>query len=441
MNTIKTSNELQLHRVSKGYRWFTVVAVPPMLALMGWAALETARAPASHELLPQLIGKAVMLLLYGGVAAALFSGLIWAFRAYVRIDAECMTVHGAYRKRVIHSGDLDGFRIINGLFHVYLQNRSQPIQIAYFERLWSIENWIRVRTANIDDKLLEDEASEISNDVSLGFVPEVQAGRLEFLNRQVNRANLLTYVAIVVAAVNFLFFENVQVERVSIAVLILSPLILGLFALSHRGHIRIDYDEGTRYPQIFTATFASGVTLLLLTLLDRGALLSTGLYQHIALLVLASGLSWCLIDMKRLSTLWQRGRIAAVMTVVAFFMIPAAWVGGSVYQINKLGDMSEPVWHETTVVEMTKSSGKGISYSIDLAPWTDSMNESVRVTLRRKEFEQFRKGMSVRVAVKNGALNTPWVADVEPRIGSEHRGGSIFFRHFRNAMLALHRCV
>ena len=414
VNTANSSGELGLHRVSRGFRWFTVVAVPPLLALMAWAALATLRNRAPDGGISQLIGIAVMLLLYGGVAVSVFSALVWAFRAFVRIDADCMTVQGAYLRRVIRPDNLDGFRIINGQFHVYLDNRSRPIQIAYFEEPWSIENWIRRRTTDIDATYLEEEANEISNDVSLGYLPDVQANELATLRRQVTLANLLTYAAIAVAAVNFLFFEHVQVEWVSTAVLILTPLMLSLFALSHRGHVRIDHDEGTQYPQIFTATFASGVTLLLLSLLDRGALLDSTLYRYIAVGVLVAGLLWCLIDIQRLSVLRQRGQMAAVLTVVAFFMIPAAWVGGSLYQINKLGDVSRPVWHATTIVDKTKTSGKGISYSVDLAPWSDVQDEPVRVAVRRREFDLFHTGMPVKVAVRDGALNTPWVADVQP---------------------------
>lgn len=416
MNTTISSAEASLHRVTKGYRWFTVIAVPPMLALMAWAARETLQNHSSDEVAAELWATVIALALFGGVSLALIAALIWAFRAYVYVDAECMTVRGAFRKTVIRPGLLDGFRIINGQFHVYLKNRSMAIQIAYFERKWSIEHWIRQRATNIDQQFLDEEADDISRDVDLGFVADEKASRLAFLNKLVNRANYLIYAAIVIGAVNFLFVENLRVQQVSVAVLVLTPLMFNLLALSHRGQIRIDYDEGTQYPQIFTGTFAGGITLMLISLVDRGALLTTDLYQFILLGVLVNGLLWCFIDKKRLSILRQRGRAIMLMTVVAFFVIPAAWVGGSLYQFNKLADVSEPVWYETFVVGKTKTSGKGTSYSIDLAPWSKDMDEPVTVTLRRQEYDLLRSGMPVTVAVRDGALNIPWVADVQPKI-------------------------
>ena len=386
-----------------------------MLALMVWAAIETVRNSGPDASATQLWAIAFMLSLYGGVSLALVSGLIWAFRASVFIGADSMTVQGAYRKLDIRPEQLDGFRIIDGQFHVYIKSRSQPLQIAYFERIESIEHWIRQRTTNIDQDFLDRETADISSDVSLGYHPDEQAAELALLNKRVRHANFLIFAAIAVSAVNFLFVENLQVERVSVGVLVLTPLLLNFYALSHRGHIRIDHDEGTRYPQIFTATFAAGIVLMLLAVLDRGALLNNDLYRITGLGVLASGLLWCLIDFKRLSTLLARGRAVMAMTVVAFFLIPAAWVGGSLYHFNKLADVSDAVWYDTTVVEKTRASGKGASYSIDLAPWSKGMNEPVTVTLRRREFERFQSGMPVSVAVRDGALNIPWVADVQTK--------------------------
>lgn len=414
MVTAALANSRSVHRVNPKFRWLTASLVPPLIALMSWAGFEAMHNNPGDDGEIQLWVVLLSLLIFGGMSLVFLGAAVWAFRARVVIDGERMTVRGVFFETSVTAKQMNGFRYLNGQFHLYLKDRRFAIQIAYFEDLRVITQWIRQRTRDLVEEMLDEEDAAISSDASLGFTEADKAERLDTLRNLIQRINFVVYIAAGIAFVNFLFIEHVVVEFAAVGVLVVTPVFLDLLALSNRGHVRIDYDEGSRYPQIFTGTMVAGVSLALMSLLDRGALLDNRFYEILFLAILAKGLFLCFIDRDRLKVLLRRGRGITALTVVAMFAMPAFWVGGSLYQTNKLLDTSPTTWHATQIVNKRITSGKTTSYTVELAPWDPAQKGVVEYTLRRAEFERFEEGTPVRVGVRQGAVGIPWASDLVP---------------------------
>ena len=405
------SSPQSTHRVNKFGRWLTVLCVPALLALMSWGIAEVIGNYRSGDADVNIWVSAFALLMFGGLSMVFLAGLLWAFRGRIVIEGDRMIVRGALTTTVVTPERMDGFRILNGQLYVYLRDRRFGLQIAYFERPWFIEQWVRQRTTDILGEMLEEEDAAITKDIELGWTEADREHRLESLQRLVRRFNLLVYIAAGAAVGNALFVNHNVVERAAVGALVLLPVFLDFIALSHRGHIRIDHDEGSRYPEIFTATFTSGIALCLLAAFEPGALVDEWrFYEILIAAIVAKGLLWCLIDTDRLGVLRRRGGEVLAWTVFALFAIPALWVGGSLYFVNKHLDVSNATSYRTEIVAKKKTSGKIPTYSVTVAPWDASLVEPIEIQVRHVDFESFEAGMWVRVSVREGAIGVRWVS-------------------------------
>ena len=249
-------------------------------------------------------------------------------------------------------------------------------------------------------------------------VPEKNR-RLAKLHRVVRIGNRFTFAAAGIGFVNFLFFELPAVEIATVGTLIAIPLLFDLLAVANRGQIKVDHDEGSRYPQILTGTLVAGCTLALMSLLDRGALIEPGFYEFFAAALIIKGFVWYSIDPHRIQTLRQRGSFVLVLSLAGICLLPAFWVGGSIYQLNKLLDPSPIEWHATEIIDKELSSGRTTSYSVIVAAWSNRIEGPVEVTVRRAEFEQFESGEPVSIGIREGAFGIAWVAALNSDPGGE----------------------
>jgi len=406
------------HRVSSRWRRFAVIGVPSVGALVAWGTLAFSKDNPLIGGSTELWVAVWVIVILAVVAFSLIGALIWAFRAQVIIDGDHMTIRGVVRTMTITPDRMEGFKYVNNQLLVYLKDRNFAVEIAYFENMPLITMWVKENTYDVVGEMLEEEDLEISNDVDLGMTDEARSEKLKSLQDWIICADTLVFITAVTIFVNYFFFEDYRVELGAITVLIMIPILLYLFAIMNRGQVRIDHNEGSRYPEIFTALTASGVALGFHSLLDRGALLDNSFYELLIFAVMVNGLIWCFIDARRLATLWASGRTAGVTTALAYFALSGFWSGGFLYQVNKHLDASPTEWHATEIVRTIASSGKINLYSVELAPWDSSHDEPVEYTLRRDEFDEFEEGMPVVVGVRAGALNMAWASALEPRDSS-----------------------
>jgi hypothetical protein len=197
---------------------------------------------------------------------------------------------------------------------------------------------------------------------------------------------------------NALFGGQAAIEKAAAAVLISIPVLLDLVALRNRGHVWVNHIEGTRYPQILSATMACGVALAVMSLFDEATLLGNAFYRWFLPVAVAKGLLWLAID-------FDRPRICLMI-------VPSFWVAGSIYQLNKHLDNSGVTWNATEVVDKRVSRGKTVTYYVEVAPWASAQGKPPELVVSRQRFERLQVGMSVGIGVRRGALAIPWVAGI-----------------------------
>lgn len=401
------------HYVAARWKWFTVAIAPLLVALMVWGAMEVVKNYLSGKGDPNIWVTGLVLALLGTLVLVFLASIPWAFRARIVLTGNRMTVRGLIRTRVITEGQIEGSRRINGQLHLYLKDRQWPLQPSHYENQQVINAWVFRHAQDLGAQELTEEDVAISRDLALGMTEAHKEVRLAKLRKIMKGINLLAYCGAVIGVVNVLFLEQDAVAKVTAAVLVSIPILLDLLALRNRGHIRIDYQEGTRYPQIFSATMVCGIGVVLVSLLDRSTLIGDEFYQWFVPVAVAKGLLWLFIDLDRIRTLHARGWFASTITAMSLMLLPAFWVGGSIYQVNQHLDRSRVTWHSTEVIDKKVSKGKTLSYSIKVAPWTPSLDEPPKLAVRRKQFKQIEVGMPIEIGVRQGALEIPWVAEIK----------------------------
>lgn len=93
---------------------------------------------------------------------------------------------------------------------------------------------------------------------------------------------------------------------------------------------------------------------------------------------------------------------------------PSFWVGGSLYQIDKLLDKSPMIWHATTALNKRISKSKTVNFVIKLEPWHKGVEGPLKVTVSQEEFRRLVVGESAKIGVRRGALSIQRVSGVEP---------------------------
>lgn len=408
MHAITTST----HYVTAGRKWLTVALAPVLVALLAWGATEIVKNYSSGKGDPNIWVTGLVLALLGSLTIVFLASIPWALRARVVLAPDSLTVRGLIRTRVVTEAEIEGFRWINGQLHLYLKNREWPIQLSHYQDPSTINAWVFAHARDLAQQELAQEDAAINRDLNLGMTQRQKENRLARLRKIVKSVNILAYGVAAVGVVNALFLEQDMIAKTATGALVSIPILLDLLALRNRGHMRIDYQEGTRYPQIFSGTLACGIAVALMSVFAKTTLLGNEFYRWLIPIALAKGLLWLYIDLDRLRMLHARSRLASTVTAVSLMLLPAFWVGGSLYQVNQHFDNSSLSWNATEVLDTRKSSGKTVTYYAKVKPWNPSLAESPELVVSRKQFEQLKVGMPVEVGVKEGALSAPWVAGI-----------------------------
>ena len=408
MQAITTST----HYVTAGRKWLTVALAPILVALLTWGATEVVKNYASGKGDPNIWMTSLVLALLGSLMLVFLVSIPWAVRARVVLTGDTMTVRGLIRTQVITEAEIEGFRRINAQLHLYLRDREWPIQLSYYQNPRAINAWVFTHAYDLAQQELAQEDVAINRDLNLGMTERQKEDRLVRLRKLVNSINVLAYAVAAVGVVNVLFLEQDAIAKTATGGLVSIPILLDLLALRNRGHIRIDYQEGTRYPQIFSGTLACGIAVALMSVFDESTLLGNGFYRWLIPIALAKGLLWLYIDLDRLRMLRARGRFASRVTAASLMLLPAFWVGGSLYQINEHFDTSSVSWNATEVLDTRRSTGKTVIYYAKVKPWNPSLDEPPELVVSRKQFERLKVGTHIEVGVRKGALAVPWVAEI-----------------------------
>ena len=386
-----------------------IIAAPPMIALMAWGIYAVISSYLSRDDV-SLIATIFFAGLCGAMILLFVSGLVFGFLGRIELTNDTMTLVGAFTRTVVPAEKIKSFSWSQGYLNVSVEGRFMPHTIAFVEDMPAIEDWLSARTLDADGAALAIEDAEIAADQGLGMTAAAREERLEVLRGRVRLASWLIFVAIGTYLANAWTIGKAELMYTSLAALVLAPLYLDALALANRGHVRVDKERGSRYPEILTPTIFAGAFLTLVAISGHGAFLDTTFWELFAVAAVLKSLLWYFIDAERLRA--RGGVVLRAVTMVSIVLLSSFWTGGSLYMVNRHLDTSEATWHQTSVIGTRKRTGRRTEYLVKLAPWHPDQDGPFELSISKWTYESLYEGVAVDVAVREGALGAAWVASL-----------------------------
>ena len=394
-------------------KWMMFLFAPPLTALFAWIGWDIVQVRLAGTGWSNVWLFAFTLATLGGLVLLFACGLILVRRARLTFNHQGMVVRGIFGARTIAWEQVEGYRWSGGNLFAYPAEDRWPMNLSHFENQGLLHAWLYCHVPNLDAMERGREAHEIKWDNRLGLSDEEKAARLGVLRRVVKSINWIAYAAAGLGALNALFLADRLVQLVAAAVLIPVPVALVCLAFIHRDQVRLDYREGSLYPEGATGLLASSIALGLMSLLDHHNVLGERLQQYTILLAAVGAGLWLHVEWERIRA--QRRWPLIALHVASIVFLAGFWAGGSLYQLNKNADVSEPAWDSTKVTAMRTSREKtGTSYHVTVAPWSASA-EPVELDVSGATYDSLGVGASVEISVRSGALEIPWVDELRPK--------------------------
>jgi hypothetical protein len=387
--------------VARWLKWSAPLFVPLLVAVMAlgaWIVVQDWRAGKWDN----LWALAFLLATFGGFALLFMAALVYVFRGRITLNHQGMGLRGVFGSRFIPWSGVEGYRFSGGQLFAYPAGDRWPVNLSHFESQELLYAWLYYHAQNLQAAELAQERQEIADPDALGG-----------LRRAARTLNWIAYAAAAVGVLNALFFGHPLVQLASAVPLVLVPVVFVMLAFRHRDVVRLDYREGSLYPEGLTGILAASLALGLVSLLDPHTVLGERFLRWALPLAALSAAVWLHLEWQRI--LAQRRWMFIALHVTAIAFLGAFWAGGSIYQVNKHADVSAPAWDTTRVTKLWKSEERtGTAYYAEVAPWKASP-EPVELSLSRAAYEKLRVGAAVEIGVRNGALDIPWVDEVRPK--------------------------
>lgn len=274
------------------------------------------------------------------MALLFLAALALILRARLTLSHQGMVLRGIFGTRTIPWQGIEGYRWRDGQIFIYPASDRWPMNLSHFENQGLLHAWLYCHLPDLHAAELAQEAREIGDDHELGLTGEEKAAKLAGLRRVVRAVNWIGYVAAVLGGLNALFLEHGEVQLVAASVLIGVPVALVILALRYRNQVRLDYKEGSRYPEALTGILASSLALGLISLLDPHTLIGERFYHWTLPIAAGSAALWLSLEWERI--LAQRRRLLIALHIASVVFLSSFWAGGSIYQVNKNSDVSAP---------------------------------------------------------------------------------------------------
>ena len=392
--------------------WWTMgIAAPAFAAGFAWLAYDIAQERLAGRGWQDAWAPAIVIATLCGLVLLFLSGFAHVLRAKLTVGEEGVTVRGILRTRAIPWKRLEGYRWIRGRMNVYAAGSELPIEIAYFEDRDALQAILGSRLRALDAEVTEREAREIREDLSLGLTQAEKDAALAEMRRLARALNWSAYVAAGAGGVSVIAGAPEWLQTLAAGVLItLSLMLLGL-ALSHPNRLRLDYREGSIYPEGASGLMGASMGLGAMAALDPHTLLGGRLLFWVAGVGAAFALAWITVERERLAQ--HMRSVVGVANVLAFAAFSAFWASGAVVLVNRHADFSQATWSATRVEALRTKGRSAKSYLVRVAPW-GGMPEAIELEVPRKAYRALKAGMDVEVVVRAGALDIPWVETIRP---------------------------
>ena len=387
------------------------IAAPLLAAAFAWLGYDIVQEHLAGRGWQNPWGLALVLATLAGLVVLFLWSVAHLARARLTVSEEGIEVRGIFRTRTIPWTRLEGYRWIKGKMNVYVVDAQMPIEVGYFEQRETVCALFQSRLPDLDAAVTEQEAREIRDDLSLGLTEAEKDARLAEMRRLAKALNWSAYVAAVIGGASALVHAPDWLQILAACALVALPLALMGLALANPNRLRLDYREGSIYPEGASGIMGASMGLGAMGALDPHTLLGERFFFWVAGLGAAFALAWIYAERERLAG--HMRSIMGALNVLAFAGFSAFWASGAVYVANRHADVSAPAWGATQVTALRVKGRSGKTYHVKVAPWS-GMPEAVELEVPRQAYRKLQVGMEVEVGVRAGALEIPWVETVRP---------------------------
>lgn len=348
-----------------------------------------------------IAGFTLWILFPAMVLIGIYFGLS-AFRYFVALDPEAVSIGGIFQTRNMRHDAIRGFRIAstrNGTIIVIESKdpNERSLKIAdyfNFDDHWT--EWLYSLT-NLDAEETKALLESIASSAELGETPEI---RLQKLQQAKTVATSLNVVSIAAAASIWLFDESLDPTLVLALLLLLalfpwvvlwlqirSPLLYNLFGRAKDPR-----------PTLYFVLIASGFGILFPTFnkVHSSNNMLISVYGCLAGMVLA-------FLFKR-TTRESDGKFGALL---GLFVFCSLYGFGLATQINTQMDHSRPMEFRTQVAQKRMSHGKSTSYYLNLEHGGSTLGE-IEVSVPGSLYQSVQIGDRVCLTTHEGALRVSW---------------------------------
>jgi hypothetical protein len=387
------------------------IAAPALAAGIAWLGYDIVQQRLAGRGWENVWLLAIVIATLCGLVLLFLTSFAHVLRGKLTVGEEGIEMRGIFRTRTIPWKRMEGYRWIGGRMNVYLADAEMPIEVGYFEDRATLYALFQSLLPDLDAAVTEREAREIRDDLSLGLTQPEKDARLAEMRRLAKAVNWTAYVIAGAGGANALVLGPEWLQLLAACVLVLLPLVLLALALANPNRLRLDYREGSIYPEGASGIIASSMGLGLMAALDPHTLLGERFFFWAAGLAAVFALAWVYVERERLAE--HLRSIVGALNVLGIACFAAFWASGSVYLANKHADVSPPVWATTKVTGLRVTGRSGKSHLAKVAPW-GGLPEAVELDVPREAYRALTVGMEVEVGVRAGALDIPWVATVRP---------------------------
>jgi hypothetical protein len=387
-------SEVRIFGISKGWKWFFYILVPPLVLLLGYGVFvpfqtDTPAPAGARVLVPVLCGGMIAIFIYG-----LFS----AVKSRLEIDSKEIRSVGLFKTKSMQLDKVEGFTImpteyVRLLVLVPKNPRSRKMKLSLcYERQSELLDWANRTLTNLDATQHQNDLVEIYHDENLGHSPEEKARNYARVRKWCRFLNSIS------TGVFLWGFFWPQPYQLVIWMLVATPLVALLFLKHFEGIAKMDAKRGSAYPSVAISFLTPSTCLALRALLDWHILDWHGFLKPFALVSLGLFILMLLLASD------VRSKVGMVIGY-AFFC--SVYGYGTVVCLN--GALAVAPWkaYHAEVIHKHITTGKHTDYYLILSPWGPK-KENTDATVRKAVYEKYAAGDTAAIYVREGKFGIPY---------------------------------
>jgi hypothetical protein len=349
---------------------------------------------------PQIHGRTALILLAGlsvlfAILGAYLIAEIFSMRLTLRSDAiemKSLTSQRALRREEIAGRRFQPAQYFNVIALLPRDQSQKKLKLMTLFRSDSAFDLWFASIPDLDAKEREQSATQIAEDFDLGATTEDRLAR--FANAKII-AKTLKVIAGAAAAWGFLYPTP---YRAAIVTLVLVPLAALLVLATNKGLYQVEGRKQDARADLSLALILPGAILMLRAIQDVQLLSWSSMLKLSALLTIVLVLVIANCDRQLRARRWP---------ILGFLFVMSAYAIGGLVEANSLFDKGEPQIFRSKVLEKHIATGKTTTCYLRLAPW-GPQPRSEEVTVSRSLYGAVSVGDSVCIALRPGALQSPW---------------------------------